>query len=230
MSRNPITGSAERHPAALRNAVNYETGPNPSGLCMCGCGAATTIAKWTQSSKGTVGGFPRQYVPGHNNRKTRAVDYVVDGKSGCWHWQGSIGPEGYGNVVKCPRTGRLRGPHVIAFETKGGPVSDGHHVDHRCHNADLSCPGGPCVHRRCVNPDHLRAVAPRVNVLAGRGMGARAAARTSCANGHDYTPENLFMKDAGGGRLKRGCRICQEAWNLRSAMRAKERRARAGIK
>lgn len=37
------------------------------GLCQCGCGQRTGIAKYTRSSAGWVKGKPRKYVRGHNS-------------------------------------------------------------------------------------------------------------------------------------------------------------------
>jgi hypothetical protein len=37
-------------------------------------------------------------------------------------------------------------------------------VDHRCHNEDLHCPGGPqCQHRLCMNGDHHQWVPRAIN-------------------------------------------------------------------
>jgi Mor family transcriptional regulator len=41
-------------------------GPNPSGLCMCGCGERTKLAKQTDTKTGYVQGKPIRYLPGHN--------------------------------------------------------------------------------------------------------------------------------------------------------------------
>lgn len=41
-------------------------GPNPSGLCMCGCGRRTTITTKTDAKRGTRAGQPARYLVGHN--------------------------------------------------------------------------------------------------------------------------------------------------------------------
>lgn len=43
-------------------------GPNPSGLCRCGCGQTTTLAKRSGTQKGLVKGQPVRYVRGHESR------------------------------------------------------------------------------------------------------------------------------------------------------------------
>lgn len=48
--------------------------PNPNGLCFCGCGQKTPIAKQTKSSAGWVQGHPVPYVPQHHNRALRVPE------------------------------------------------------------------------------------------------------------------------------------------------------------
>lgn len=48
-----------------RIANEGRTGPNPSGLCMCGCGQKTALAKATKSKTSIVRGKPQKYVAGH---------------------------------------------------------------------------------------------------------------------------------------------------------------------
>lgn len=47
-------------------------GPNPSGLCMCGCGRATAIAKVSRTERGDVRGHPVRFIHGHH-RHTEAT-------------------------------------------------------------------------------------------------------------------------------------------------------------
>lgn len=51
---------------------NTNVGPNPSGLCMCGCGQKTSIAKQSDARRGWVRGEPISYVSGHNQRNSGA--------------------------------------------------------------------------------------------------------------------------------------------------------------
>ncbi len=45
--------------------------PNASGLCQCGCGTPTPIAKVTSRRDGTAAGEPRRFVKGHSPRGRR---------------------------------------------------------------------------------------------------------------------------------------------------------------
>lgn len=62
------------------------TPPNPSGLCMCGCGEITNLARQTDTAKGNVGGKHLRYIAGHHARKPRELGYdpLYDADLGCW--------------------------------------------------------------------------------------------------------------------------------------------------
>ena len=109
--------------------------PNPPGLCMCGCGQPTPLATYDYPARGVVKGEPLRYIHGHNTRK-RQPGYVVDERSGCWLWTGSINATGYGWL-----TGVLA--HRMVYERMVAPLPPGTILHHTCR-----------VHR-CVNPAHL---------------------------------------------------------------------------
>jgi hypothetical protein len=127
------------------------TGPNPSGLCMCGCGEKTTLAGKTSAQSGAVQGTPTKYVFGHQ-RRLSPVEYLVDPASGCWLWQRSKDRHGYGQVRK---DGRLVYAHRRAFERHVGPIPKGLYIDHLCRNP------------ACVNPAHLEPVTHGENLRRG---------------------------------------------------------------
>ena len=131
--------------------------PNPTGFCECGCGQPAPISSYTSRPCGYVAGQPRRFINGHNRRKS-GVEYVVDPDTGCWIWQRSTVHNGYGTAWD-PKQRRVRPAHCLAYEAVHGPIPEGMEVDHRC-------PKGP--NRRCVNPDHLEAVTPAVNVRRSR--------------------------------------------------------------
>lgn len=57
--------------------------------------------------------------------------------------------------------------HRWAYEHFRDPVPDDLDVDHDCHNADLTCPGGECAHRACVNPFHCSPATRGDNIRHG---------------------------------------------------------------
>jgi hypothetical protein len=83
--------------------------------------------------------------------------FDVDEITGCWNWLGYVGKDGYGRQFKTKdRVSTL--VHVNSFVRNKGPVPDGMEIDHVCRN------------RRCINPDHLRAITHKENVPKGEGV------------------------------------------------------------
>lgn len=133
------------------------------------------------------------------------ANMVVD-ESGCWLWQGYTQDNGYGYISGGRRAARLL-VHRASYEAFIGPIPDGLQVDHTCHNPE-NCPPGPsCMHRRCVNPEHLEAVTPGVNTLRSGGPSAVNARRTHCTHDHPFTDENTYVAPGGGRR----CKVCATA-------------------
>jgi hypothetical protein len=116
--------------------------PNPSGLCMCGCGQPTTIAKITNRKHGRLAGHPTRFLVGH--QATRSPVAYVEADCGhetpCWLWQRACDSRGYGHYWY---GGRLRKAHAVYWEEVNGPIPPGRELHHRC---DV---------KSCVRPDHL---------------------------------------------------------------------------
>lgn len=52
--------------------VEQPVGPNPSGLCMCGCGEPAPIAPMSNTRRGNVKGQPQKFILGHVGRTPEA--------------------------------------------------------------------------------------------------------------------------------------------------------------
>lgn len=132
---------------------------------------------------------------------------VVVLPNGCWEFPQIDRGSGYGVLHD-----RATGPgnvlmHRWSFEHFRGPIPEGMQIDHLCHTRDASCLGGhDCLHRRCVNPEHLEPVTLPENVLRGRGPFAENARKTHCKRNHALTPDNTYIY-----RGTRSCRACKVA-------------------
>jgi hypothetical protein len=72
--RSYVADHQKRSPkrkATLEETKRKIGNPNPSGLCMCGCGAQTVIAEETRIKSGIVRGCPMRYLKGHRPFKAR---------------------------------------------------------------------------------------------------------------------------------------------------------------
>ena len=120
--------------------------------------------------------------------------------TGCWVWTGGRTTTGYGQIM---RDGKNLLVHRVAYEHEHGPVPIGAVIRHTCHNA-ATCPGGRCLHRRCVNPDHLQSDNAAASLPAPQ-------VKTHCTNGHEMTPENTARNTSTGNRYCVTCSRAQSA-------------------
>lgn len=163
-------------------------------FCECGCGEPAPIATKTDTAQGYIKGKPMRFVRGHHMRLRlkSQVEYLIQDcgyKTPCWVWQRGLGGSGYGAVHDSAK-GYAVGAHVIYYERRFGKTPLGLELDHLCRN------------RRCVNPEHLEPVTPIEN--RRRGSTDAAAERTHCPNGHEYTPNNVYI-----WKGKRSCKACR---------------------
>lgn len=118
----------------------------------------------------------------------------------CWEWVGALDQDGYG--IYTPGTGaRARRAHRLSYEHFVGGIPTGRTLDHLCRV------------RSCVNPEHLEPVTNAENIRRGL-TGIHNAVKTHCANGHEYTPENTYIRTyTHNGRTHRICRTCVRQQN-----------------
>lgn len=124
------------------------------------------------------------------NTAKDAWKFVKKG-DGCWSWTGRLSYKGYGEFWF---EGKNHPAHRVVYEILIEKIPDGFVIDHLCRN------------RACTNPDHMKVVTNKENVLRGIGITAQNKRKTHCHRGHELTEENVWRK----GHLKewRSCREC----------------------
>lgn len=141
--------------------------------------------------------YASMFTPAEVERFWKRVD-KGDG-TGCWLYE-RPGPIGYG-FVGITRNGKMFGllAHRVSWALTYGSLEP---------SLDRATSGSPrmvldhiCETKACVRPDHLRLISQRENALAASKHHANA---THCKNGHEYTPENTYVRKEG----HRHCRIC----------------------
>ena len=163
------------------------------------CDRPAVSRGWCQRHYGQhrrAGDFEAHKAPADASEALWRVGWDVD-SGGCWNWRGRINPDGYG-VIKSSYRGEWFGRVAsrVMYCVKRGRVPDSFHVDHLCRN------------HRCVNPDHLEAVEPKVNTARGNN-----GEMETCVRNHSMSGDNLSVH--GNGR--RYCRKCrsERAWMKR---------------
>lgn len=119
------------------------------------------------------------------NRFTSKVS--PEPNSGCWLWDGSCNPDGYGMFWM---NGRLIGAHRASAILFGLRLFDDCEVDHVCMN------------KSCVNPGHLEPVSRTENNRRHRESIGRIS---QCARGHELIGHNVIARPDG----RRSCRQCR---------------------
>ena len=123
----------------------------------------------------------------------------------CWEWpfHRKKGVHSYGQFGHEKRTYMA---HRVAYEMAHGEIPPGFEIDHLCRN-----PG-------CVNPNHLQAVPKKINIVRGVGPTAVNARKQFCVHGHEFTPENTYIRSGGN----RACRACTNEIQRRYQQRKRE--------
>lgn len=121
----------------------------------------------------------------------------------CIIWHKSKNEKGYGQEFF---RGKNTKAHRAEWIRANGEIPDGFVLDHTCHNEaakEGKCSGGvTCVHRACVNLNHLQLVSVSENTL--RGMHS-IDVKPFCPKKHSYRDKKNIMIRKNG---KRECAEC----------------------
>ncbi len=131
------------------------------------------------------------------------TDQLTETEGGCILWTGGRGSKGYGVVRHAD--GRDLMAHRAYWELFVGPIPEDMTLDHECHNRDETCAGGPtCIHRRCVNPEHLAVKSAVDNLKSSKNY---VGNKTHCPRGHAYADYGQTSSTPAGPR--RYCKLCK---------------------
>jgi len=124
--------------------------------------------------------------------------------------------------------GKQEKTHRLVYQQAYGEIPEGMQVDHICHNVAVAhemCLGGKyCIHRSCINPEHLRLVTPQENQLEGM---AGLRNRKKCKNGHNLAEVGILTRKRPNGKTGQLCAECFKINNRNGQRRFIEKR-RAG--
>lgn len=125
----------------------------------------------------------------------------------CWNWTGTT-QQGYGvfSITNEDGTRNHYKVHRIVYELLRGEIPKGLVIDH----LKEFCKGN----RACCNPWHLEPVTNAENIRRG-DVGKKERERTECPHGHTYDELNTIYTTTKSGKIKRGCRICRNAFHAR---------------
>jgi hypothetical protein len=127
--------------------------------------------------------------------------YTVCPDTGCWLWDGSKYPNGYGWLKVF---GKVMSVHRFSYELHKGPIPEGLCILHSC---DV---------RHCVNPDHLRTGTHQENMTEAAERGRMPRGRSHHAFGKRHLRPKQAHRVRVLGRVFESQKAAERALNLGS--------------
>jgi len=110
--------------------------------------------------------------------------------SGCWEYLEYKNKDGYGQFYHNKKQVLS---HRFIYEYCFGDLNPDLTINHKCRN------------RACSNPIHLEQITIKENIMDNNSesIAKRNKEKTHCVHGHEFTPENIYIKS--GARCCRKC-------------------------
>ena len=127
---------------------------------------------------------PNIIIPDNFDYVRFIIKVIPDMDSDCLLWASFLGTGGYGgfNIKALDGNWKSFQAHRVAFQIAGNKLDRELVLDHICKK------------RNCVNPNHLRQVTPKQNVLFNSdSFVAYNRFKTHCPQGHEYSKDNTRL-------------------------------------
>ena len=133
--------------------------------------------------------------------QSRFEKFVTRQPNGCWTWSGAKTVQGYGRF----HLDGNRHAHRVSYEIHKGQIPAGLVLDHLCRTPS------------CVNPEHLEIVTRAENNRRADHYGCGwSRNKTHCLRGHEFTPENTYVKRLAGKNPQRVCKTCHQLYKAKA--------------
>ena len=135
----------------------------------------------------------------------KIIDRIEPQANGCWWYPALPNKTGYAATrIGWPVT-KSEKIYRLSWTFYKGDIPEGMTIDHLCHDPKVCKEGNACLHRRCVNPDHLALVSQSDNSKKTSRM---LSNMTHCVNGHSL--ENNIRIYKTNNQMRKVCKTCSQ--------------------
>ena len=123
--------------------------------------------------------------------------------NGCWWHPTTPTAKGFAQTKYGWPVSKSTLIHRLSWMYYKGDIPEGMVIDHTCHDPKECKGGNTCLHRRCVNPEHLQLVTSAENSYRSVRV---LEHKTHCKRGHELE-NNIYTYNSKNSR-RSGCATC----------------------